>query len=145
VKGLKRRANQPIWGRELHKVDKVQGAFVDGHPTKEVLAVPKDSTILAPEKVPKNYDARQALVRYASRVAGFLSGNPDNTASSQRVANTMVTIAGSRQNLLAAFRLAGVSAREVVSSLVRVYPDYFRLADGKVTYVGAEPSDSEAD
>ena len=101
--------------------------------------MPKDSTVLAPEKVPLNYPARNALARYAARVAGFLAGNEDDTASAQRVATVMFGVAGSRQNLLAAFRLAGVSAREVVSSLVRVYPDYFRLRDGKVTYVGSEP------
>jgi hypothetical protein len=138
VKGLRRRAHQPIWGRELHRLGDgdVKGAFVGPYPTKEVLAVPRDSTALAPEKVPLNYRARHILWRYAARVAGFVGSSDDQTATSARVANVMLEVAGSRANLINAFRLAGVSTRELVASLARIYPDYLKVEGGKVTFVG---------
>lgn len=137
IKGLKRRANQPIWSREMHKADAVKGAFVGRHPTKEVLAVPEDSSKLAPEKVQLNAAARQSLWRYASRVSGFLSTAADNRASPNKVYNLMLEVAGSRENLVNAFKIAGVTAKELVSSLVKIYPDRFKSEGGKVVYIGA--------
>jgi hypothetical protein len=130
-KGFRRRAGQAIWSREVHPVRNLEGAFVDGRPTKEVL--PTTGEAAAPAAVPKKVKARVVLLRYAT---GLVDIFDDDVASTQKVYPELVKIAGSRQNLLNALREAGLSAVNPVASLVRAFPDFYKLEGAKVRFVG---------
>ena len=132
-KGFRRRAGQAIWSRAVHPVRNLQGAFVDGRPTKEVLPTSGEEAL--PEVRALKHAAREVLLRYALRVSDLLS-DEDDVASVRRVYLELLKEAGSRENLQNALRAARVSANAPVASLVKVFPEYFRLEGDKVRFIG---------
>ena len=128
---LGRRIGDPRWGREIHSSEHVDGAFVEDehgewHPTKEVLSVPKSSTVL-PEAAHVLNDAtkkaRGILARYAARGEAFLSAREDRRASSSEFYRELEAIGNPKE----AVRLAKLDTKAVVASFVRAFPDVFNL------------------
>jgi hypothetical protein len=132
-KGFRRRAGQAIWSRAVHPVRNLQGAFVDGRPTKEVLPTSGEEAL--PEVRALKHTAREVLLRYALRVSDLLS-DEDDVSSVRKVYLELLKEAGSRENLQNALRAARVSANAPVASLVKVFPEYFRLEGDKVRFIG---------
>jgi hypothetical protein len=130
-KGFRRRAGQAIWSRAVRPVKELDGAFVDGRPTKEVL--PTTGEAAAPAELPKKVKARSILLRYATGLVDAF--DDDDVLPSQRVYRELVKIAGTRQNLLNALREAGLSAVNPVNSFVRAFPDFYKLEGAKVRIV----------
>ena len=133
-KGFRRRAGQAIWSRAVHPVGRIEGAFVDGRPTKEVLPTTGDQA--RPEVKPLNPKARELLLCYATRISDVISDTDDDVLSSHKVYTELVKEAGSRQNLQNVLREAGLSAVSPVVSFVRAFPDFFRLDGNKVRFIG---------
>jgi hypothetical protein len=133
-KGFRRRAGQAIWSRAVHRVGNLRGAFVDGHPTKEVLATGGEEAAAAAPAL--NHRARELMLRYATRISDVISDTDDDVVSAQKVYAELVREAGSRRNLQNVLREAGVSAMAPVAAFVRVFPDFFRLEGNRVRFIG---------
>ena len=128
---VRRRANEPIWSRELRKVEAVDGPHVRGddgrwHLTKEVLPVPSDSGPLLAPRPRLNPRGRRLLQRYANRAQALLRAR-GGTATGIAVSRAMEDVGNVRQ----ALRLAGVSAASVAGGLARLFPDLFRAEGGR--------------
>jgi hypothetical protein len=133
---LRRRADEPIWSREVYRVAKIEGAHVVGddgrrHLTKEVLPVSAESRPAPP--APLRERPRQLLQRYAERAVELVRGGP---VSSQRVAQELSKLG----DLRAALRLAGAATRQPINSLVRLFPDLLRLRDRTVSAAPSGPA-----
>jgi hypothetical protein len=130
--GPKRRIGDPVWSLRLHSVKEVHGATVEDERgerflTKEVLPIHKESTELAAPAPKLNARARGMLQRYADRGKAFLLGQPERRANATRFYNALAA----EGNVKEALRLAGVATDAVVRSVVRLFPDTFRLETGK--------------
>ena len=129
---LRGRVFNPQWSTEVHKLASVRGAYAtddkgDEYPTKEILAVPRESTQLVAPAARLNAKARQMLQRYADRGRAFLLGQPERKANATRFYNALAAIGDVKE----ALRLAGVATDAVVKSIVGVFPDTFRLETSK--------------
>jgi hypothetical protein len=133
MKGFRPRAGQAIWSRGVQPVGSVEGAFVDGRPTKEVLATQGGEA--APARPAENLRARELLLSYATRISDVLTDD-DDVSTTQKVYAEMVREAGGRVQLLDVLRRARVSAANPVQSLVRVFPDFFRMEGRRVRFIG---------
>ena len=133
MKGFRPRAGQAIWSRGVQPVGSVEGAFVDGRPTKEVLATQGGEA--APARPVENLRARELLLSYATRISDLLTED-DDVSTTQKVYAEMVREAGGRVQLLDVLRRARVSAANPVQSLVRVFPDFFRMEGRRVRFIG---------
>ena len=116
---LGRRIGDPRWGRQIHSSEHVDGAFVEDehgewHPTKEVLPVPKGSTVLPEAAHVLDQKARGILQRYAERGEAFLAAREDQRASSSEFSRELEAIG----NLKEAVRLAKMDTKAVIASLV---------------------------
>ena len=125
---LGRRVFEPSWGRDVHQVSAVDGAFVTDehgqrHPTKEVLSIPQDSTLLAEAPLKLNPKTRGLLQRYADRLREFLVGQPDNRTTATKAHQVLSQVGDIKE----AVRLAGLSQRAVIASFVGAFPDLFKL------------------
>jgi hypothetical protein len=130
--GPKRRVGDPVWSLRLHGVREVRGATVEDDRgerflTKEVLPVHKESTELAAPEPKLNARARGMLQRYADRGKAFLLGQPERRANATRFYNALAA----EGNVKEALRLAGVATDAVVKSVVRLFPETFRMETGK--------------
>jgi hypothetical protein len=130
--GPKRRIGDPVWSLRQHSVARVSGATVeDEHGerflTKEVLPVHKESTELTTPAPKLNARARGMLQRYAYRGKAFLLGQPERRANATRFYNALAA----EGNVKEALRLAGVATDAVVKSVVRLFPETFRMETGK--------------
>ena len=97
------------------------------HPTKEVLPVPKSSTVLPEAAHVLDQKARGILQRYAERGEAFLSAREDQRASSSEFYKELEAIGNPKE----AVRLAKLDTRAVVASFVRAFPDVFNLVTSK--------------
>ena len=130
--GPKRRVGDPVWSVEMRRVHKVDGAFVQDQrgerfPTKEILAVPTDSTELQARRAKFNTRAREALQRYADRGRDFLIGQEDRRANATRFYNAVAQVGPVKE----ALRAAGVATDAVVKSLVTLFHDRFKMVTSK--------------
>jgi hypothetical protein len=126
----KRRANEPVWGREVHDGVADIGGFINGVPTKEVLAVPRDSTELAPPADRPDYHARRVLGPLAAFLQERLAEGP---LSFQRAKQLLEDRAGSPQALEATFREARTTLRGIVPGLARIFPEDFEVRGQKIS------------
>jgi hypothetical protein len=118
-----RRAGEPVWGREVYE-GSAHGAFIDGEPTKEVLAVPRGSTELAPPAARPDHHAQRVLGPLATFLQEQLAEGP---LSYQRAKQLLEDHAGSPQALQAMYREARTTLRGIVPTLARVFPEDFEL------------------
>ena len=133
MRGFRPRAGQAIWSRGVEPVGQIKGALVDGRPTKEVL--PTKGTAAAPARPEEKLKAREVLLSYATRISDLLTDD-DDVSTTQKVYAEMVREAGGRVQLLDVLRRARVSANNPVQSLVRAFPDFFRLEGKRVRFIG---------
>jgi hypothetical protein len=133
-RGFRRRAGQAIWSRAVYPVQRLKGAFVDGRPTKEVLATGGGDA--APAALALNHRARELMLRYATRISDVISDTDDDVVPAQRVYAELVREAGSRRNLQNLLREVGASAMAPVAAFVKVFPDFFRLEGNRVRFIG---------
>ena len=120
---LGRRVFEPGWSRDTHEARQVDGAFVKdehGHfyPTKESMAVPKESTQLPEAHVILNTRAREKLQRYADRLHAFLTAKPDHRVAASKAHSVLSEIGDIKQ----AVQLAGLATDKVIASFVKVFP-----------------------
>ena len=125
---LGRRVFVPSWSRDVHQVSAVDGAFVTDehghrHPTKEVLSIPQDSTLLAEAPLKINPKTRGLLQRYANRLREFLVGQADNRTTAGKAHQVLSQVGDIKE----AVRLAGLSQKAVIASFVGAFPDLFKL------------------
>jgi hypothetical protein len=132
-RGFRRRADEAAWSRDVRPVGRIEGAFVDGRPTKEVL--PTRGGAAAPARPAENLRARELLLSYATRISDVLTDD-DDVSTTQKVYAEMVREEGGRAQLLDVLRRARVSANNPVQSLVRAFPDFFRLEGKRVRFIG---------
>jgi hypothetical protein len=130
--GPKRRAGDPVWQLKPHQVREVKGPIVvdqqgQGHLTKEVLPIPKESTELTTPAPKLNAKARGMLERYRVRAKAFLQGQPERRATATKLYNALAQ----EGDIKRALALAGVATDAVVRSFVRVFADDFVLETGK--------------
>ena len=130
--GPRRRAGDPVWKLKPHSVREVQGPFVvdergDRYLTKEVQAIPKDSTELTTPAPKLNARARGMLERYKERARAFLLGQPERRATATRLYNALAQ----EGDIKCALALAGVATDAVVKSFVGVFSDTFVMETGK--------------
>ena len=130
---LGRRIFDPHWSRETHSAEEVNGAFVkdehgDVHPTKEVLPVPTDSTVLPEAPHNLNAAARALLQRYADRAVVYLTAKPDHRDYSY---NLHKDLSSNGYNIKDAVKEAGLSGKSVIASFVAAFPDKFRMVTSK--------------
>ena len=130
--GPKRRVGDPVWNIRPHAVKSVDGPFVEDERgerflTKEVLPIHRESTELAAPAPKLNAKARGMLQRYADRGKAFLLGQPERRANATRFYNALAA----EGNVKEALRLAGVATDAVVKSVVRLFPETFRMETGK--------------
>jgi hypothetical protein len=130
--GPKRRIGDPVWSVRPHAVKSVDGPLVEDERgerflTKEVLPIHKESTELAAPAPKLNAKARGMLQRYADRGRAFLLGQPERRANATRFYNALAA----EGNVKEALRLAGVATDAVVKSVVRLFPETFRMETGK--------------
>ena len=116
----------------MQPVGSVDGAFVDGRPTKEVLATQGGEAAAA--RPAENLRARELLLPYATRISDVLTDD-DDVSTTQKVYAEMVREAGGRVQLLDVLRRARVTANPV-QALVRAFPDFFRLEGQRVRFIG---------
>ena len=95
----------------------------DRYLTKELQAIPKDSTELTAPAPKLNARARGQLARYRDRARAFLLGQPERRATATRLYNALAQEGDIRR----ALALAGVSTKAVVRSFVEVFSDSFRM------------------
>jgi hypothetical protein len=131
MKGFRPRAGQAIWSRGVQPVGRIEGALVDGRPTKEVLATQGGEAAARPVE---NLKAREVLPSYATRISDVLTDD-DDVSTTQKVYAEMVREAGGRVQLLDVLRRARVTANPV-QALVRAFPDFFRLEGQRVRFIG---------
>ena len=129
---LKGRIFNPKWSTELHRVAKVQGAYVTDEQgrefaTKETLAVPKESTALTAPAPKLNAKARGMLDRYMERGKAFLLGKPDRRAEAGQFYNALAAIG----NIKEALALAQVQTKAPIKAMVALFPDTFALETSK--------------
>jgi hypothetical protein len=79
--------------------------------------------------------AREVLLSCATRISDVLTDD-DDVSTTQKVYAEMVREAGGRVQLLDVLRRAGVAANNPVQSLVRAFPDFFRLEGKRVRFIG---------
>jgi hypothetical protein len=130
-RGVVRRANEPLWSREVYRVTAVDGPHVQGddgrwHLTKEVLPVASDSGALAAPRLRLDARAQGLLQRYANRAQALLRAS-GGSATGIAVSRAMEA----EGDVRAALRLAGVSAASVARGLARVFPNLFRSEGGR--------------
>ena len=99
----------------------------DRYLTKEVQAIPKDSTELTTPAPKLNARARGQLERYRDRARAFLLGQPERRATATRLYNALAQ----EGDIKRALALAGVSTKAVVRSFVEVFQDSIRMETGK--------------
>ena len=129
---LGRRIFDPHWSRETHSAEEVSGAFAkdehgDWHPTKEVLPVPKDTTVLPQPPSNLNAKARGMLQRYADRGVAYLTAKEDHRDLSSKFFHVL----GAEGDLKKALQLAGLSTATTVKTFVQAFPDIFRMVTSK--------------
>ena len=130
---LGRRVVNPHWSREIHSASQVEGANVKDeqggwHPTKEVLPVPKDSTELPEAPLQLNEKAREVLRRYADRAEAYLAAKEDRRDHASNLYNVL---SRGGYTITDAVRRAGLSAKSVIASFVKAFPDKFKLVTAK--------------
>lgn len=130
---LGRRVFDPRWSREFYSAEETKGAFVrdkdgDWHPTKEVLPIPAESTVL-PEPPPNlNPKAQGLLQRYADRASEYLTGKEDRKDYASNLHKVLST---PPYNIREAVQLAGLSTKSVIASFVQAFPTQFKLVTSK--------------
>ena len=124
MRGFRPRAGQAIWSRGVEPIGQIEGAFVDGRPTKEVLAVPRGSTELAPPAARPDHHAQRVLGPLATFLQEQLAEGP---LSYPRAKQLLEEHAGSPQALQAMYREARTTLRGIVPTLARVFPEDFEL------------------
>jgi hypothetical protein len=116
----RRRADEPIWSRDVHRVAGIEGPYVVGddgrkHLTKEVLPVSAESR--AAPAAPLRERPRAALQRFADRAGELL----------RREGSMGLSLLGKRLaelgNLRETLRRAGEQGTTPVVSLARLFPD----------------------
>jgi hypothetical protein len=134
----RRRADEPIWSREVFRVARIEGPEVVGddgrrHLTKEVLPVSVASRP-APQ-APLRERPRALLQRYADRAAEILRGR--GGATSLQVLSQQLT--AELGDLREALRLAGAQATRPIVSLAQLFPEVLVVRGNRVV---AAPSGS---
>jgi hypothetical protein len=127
-KGPKRRHNEPVWSRDMHRVERIEGPYVlddagERHLTKEVLPVHHESWTVEAPRLKLNDRARALLQRYADRGRAYLLSRPERKASSSAFQAALSEVG----NLKEALRLAGIASDAALRGLARVFPDVFEL------------------
>ena len=128
---LGRRVGDPRWGREIH-TGAVDGAYVkdesgEYHPTKEVLPVPTDSTMLAEPASRLNPKVRGLLDRYKERGVAYLTGKEDKRDYASKFYNALTQVG----NVKEAMKLANLGTKYPVATFVQAFPDVFKLVSPK--------------
>jgi hypothetical protein len=136
-KDIRRRVFETLWSRELFPVDRLEGPYVYSGDrrflTKEVLPAYRDSNAVQQEaaSVSLNTRAREVLRRYADFGVQYLMGVSGHRAGAQKFGSAL-SRAG---NIKQAIELAKLPRRAPGASLVRVFPDLF-----KMEVVGGKPT-----
>ena len=120
---LGRRAFEPGWSRDTHEARQVDGAFVKdehGHfyPTKESMAVPKESTVLPEPAAILNPKTRGLLQRYADRLRDFLAGQEDHKTAASKATSVLNEVGNFRE----ALALARLGTKSILASFVKNFP-----------------------
>ena len=95
------------------------------YPTKETLAVPKESTILPEPVAIQNPKTRGLLQRYADRLRDFLAGQEDHKTAASKATSVLNEVGNFRE----ALTLARLGAKCILASFVKVFPE-FKLEHG---------------
>jgi hypothetical protein len=125
----RRRIDEPTWSREVHRVRRIDGPYVEAgdgkrYLTKEVLPV-RGESVAEPPAVPMPR-ARAALEHYRAKAVEFLEarGGQTHVISFGRMLQKV-------GDVRAALTTLHLSAKQPTVALARVFPDVFAI-DGNV-------------
>jgi hypothetical protein len=133
----RRRVFHATWSHELHPVKQVRLGTVEDeagatYPTKEVLAVPKDSSEAIAVAAPAggavlNQKRRAALQGFADRAVAWLRAQPERTATVTKLSLELLRSGDFRK----AAQLAGISLKNTVAGFLATFPDRFVMHTGR--------------
>jgi hypothetical protein len=136
-KDIRRRVFETTWSRELYPVERLEGPYVFSGGkrflTKAVLPAYRDSNAVVQQQQQAppapNTRAREILRRYADFGVQYLMGVPGRRAGAQKFGLALSRAGDIKQ----AIEIARLPRRAPGASLVRVFPDLFKMeiAGGK--------------